>query len=225
MRIILALALGLLNTVTFASNEAETHLIMMIEKYRSLSTYEDNGSSITKFTSPDGSNFKKELNFTTKYIENNSLHFQWIKQPNELGKKLAKMPEYTGNLGKPKTYTVWKDKNGAYSSYPFREKEVYSNLEDALSGATGISSGLASMVPRFLSPEISCPPKLGAIKSELLKSNPDIILIKQTHSTGGTSTLHIDKSTYLLKEFETNDNLPNGTHTQQIVKYNITNAK
>ena len=219
MRIILPIILTFLSNVAIASNEAERYLSAMLNKYQSLVTYEDSGISITKVTSPDGSNFNDEFSFTTKYTDNNSLYFQWVKHPNEFERKLS------DNISKPKTYSVWKDKTGIFSKYPFSEKTEYPNLANALSGATGISSGLAWMTPRFLSPDIPCPPNLGAKTSELLESNSNTIIIKQTHSTGGESKLYIDKPTYLLKKYEMKNKLITGHITQQVVVFNVKNAK
>lgn len=218
MRIILILILSLFSGATLASTEAETFLLKMLESYRSLNAYEDNGISRTKFIKSDGQSYVNELNFTTEYVEDTLLQFKWVEQPNDLMKRLG------GKFAKPKTYVVWKNKSGIFSKYR-NEEEKYFELSTALSGATGISSSLAWMTPRFLSPEITCKPNLGAMTSELIDINNDTIIIKQTHKSGTISKLYIDKNTYLIKKYEKNRELSNGTKTQQVAVFNVTKAK
>ncbi len=218
MRFILALILSLFGGAAFASTEAEVFLLKMIESYKSLSVYEDIGISRTKFIETDGQSYVSELNFKTEYVENHMLQFKWVKQPNDLMKKLG------GKFAEPKTYVVWKNKSGIFSKYKSKE-EKYAELSTALSGATGISSSLAWMAPRFLSPEITCKPNLGAMASELIEINSDTIIIKQTHKSGTISKLYIDKDSYLLKKYEKNRELSNGTKTHQVAVYDVTKAK
>ena len=212
MRIIPLLLLSLFCNSALATPEAEAHVLAMLNNYQSLSEYEDNGVTRTRYLNSDGSSHIDEQNFTTKYIENDSLHFQWT--------------EKRSYEDKPGTYSVWKDKSGIFTKYPYnKNNKIYTSLAKALSSATGISSGLAWMTPRYLSPEISCKPNLGAQTSEVFKSDTNTITIKQIHGTGGVSKLYIDKKTYLLKKYEINHNLSNGTDTQQVTVFNVINAK
>jgi len=218
MRIILVFILSFLSGAVFANAEAEAHLSKMLEKYNSLSVYEDNGTSRTKFIRPDGSSFIDDLKFTTSFIENESLYFKWVEQPNELLKRIG------GKLAEPKTYIVWKNKSGIFSEFN-NEEEQYTKLSTALSSATGISSSLAWMTPRYLSPEIPCKPSLGAEASEIVSSDGDTIIIKQIHSRGGISKLYIDKATYLISKYEMFRELYNGSKTEQVAVFNIVEAK
>ena len=205
--------------VAFAASEAEIHLKAMLDKYASLTMYEDRGRSITNFSNFDGRNHSKELSFETRFNEGSSLDFRWSEKPNELEKKAG------GTLGKPKEYAIWKDKSGIYSQYWRRGEKHYEDLAKALSSATGISSGLAWMIPRWLSPDIPCPPNLGAKSSELFESTSDTIVIKQTHTSGGNSKLFIDKATYLLKRYEMEHNLETGAKIDQAVVFTIINTQ
>ena len=81
------------------------------------------------------------------------------------------------------------------------------------------------MVPRYLSPEIPCPPNLGADKSRLLESNDNTIIIELTYIDGGTEIFHIDKDTYLLSKHEEKDILKNGTSIYQLTEYNVIDYK
>ena len=212
MKIILSLILPLFCTSVFATPEAEAHIQAMLDKYQSLSAYEDHGVTHIQYLKSDGSGFTDDKSFTTKYIENESLHFQW---------KEKRIYD-----DKPRTYAVWKDKTGIFTKYPFQDKnEKHINLASALSSATGISSGLAWITPRYLSPDISCKPNLGAKSSEVLKSDANTIAVKLLHNTGSTSTFFIDKRTHLLKRYENTKDLGNGTVTQQDAVFNVINAK
>ena len=220
MRIILSLILSIYVCPVFATPEAEVHIQAMLDKYQSLNIYEDYGVTHIRYIKSDGSGFTNEDKFTTKYIENESLHFQWARQPNEIEKKIG------GDLAQQKVYKVWKDATEVFTKYPFQAKsEKHANLANALSSATGISSGLAWMVPRYLTPDISCKPNLGAKTSEVLKSDENTIIIKLLHKTGSTSKLFIDKRTHLLKKYENTNDLGNGTVTQQATVYNVINTK
>ena len=220
MRAILSLILPLYVCSVFATPEAEVHIQAMLDKYQALIIYEDYGVTHIQYIKPDESGFTDESKFTTKYIENESLHFQWARQPNEIEKKIG------GDLAQQKVYKVWKDEIGVFTKYPFQEKsETHTNLANALSSATGISSGLAWMVPRYLTPDISCKPNLGAISSEVLKSDANTIIVKLSHKAGNTSKLFIDKRTHLLKKYENTKDLGNGTVTQQATVYNVINTK
>ena len=76
---------------SFAEDKAEVNLQKMLDKYVSLISYEDSGNSITEFTKSTKSTnkkYKNELNFKTKYRENESLHFEWLDIPNEIGKNI-----------------------------------------------------------------------------------------------------------------------------------------
>ena len=184
----------------------------MLDKYQSLSVYEDYGVTHIKYLKSDGSSFTDNKKFTTKYIENESLHFQWEE------KRIYD--------DKPRTYAVWKDKTGIFTKYPYdKTNERYTNLASALSSATGISSSLAWMTPRYLSPDISCKPNLGSKSSEVLKSDENTVIVKLLHNTGSTSKYIIDKNTYLLKKYENYKDLGNGTVTQQDAVFNVINAK
>ena len=77
MKIILSLLLSLFCTSVFATPEAEAHIQAMLDKYQSLSIYEDHGITHIQYIKSDGSGFTDDKKFTTKYIENESLHFQW----------------------------------------------------------------------------------------------------------------------------------------------------
>ncbi len=210
----------LISNITLSSTDADEHILAMLNKYESLRTYEDEGVSSTKFIKSDGgNNYTDELIFTTKYVENELLQFEWARQPSEIEKKIG------GALAQPKVYKVWHDKAGAFSKYRTDKKEKYANLAKALSGATGISTGLAWMTPRYLSPNISCKPNLGAKSSEVLKSDANTVIIKLTHNTGSISKLFIDKKSYLLKKYENIQDLGNGTVTHQNAVFNIINAK
>jgi hypothetical protein len=224
MRITLFITAMFLGVSCHASDEADQYLNNMLTKYRLLNKYEDKGASITKFTKQNGRNFSEELTFSTKYTQNKSLHFQWVELPNELERKLNSLSKDKDSTFKPKTNTVWKDETGVYSKFSFEEKESYSNLAIALSSATGISAGLAWKVPRFLSPDISCPTNLGADESEIIHSNNNHVTIKLTHFGGDDEILHIEKKTYLLTKYETESTLSNGTKTQQVIKYNVVTA-
>jgi len=224
MKVLLSIFLLLLNTASFSSTEAEIHLSKMLEKYKSFNSYEDSGTSLTKYIKTNGKTRNTELTFTTKYNKNNSLHFQWLKLPSELEKKIHTL-EKNPNPLKPKTNTIWKNKTGIYSKYSFSRKNKEPNLSSALSGATGVSGGLAWLVPRFLSSEISCPVNLSANKSKLITINPNTIIIKQNYSSGTIRKLHIDRKSYLLNKIEENRKLSSGTTTYQVIKYNIINAK
>ena len=127
---------------------------------------------------------------------------------------------------KPRTYSVWKDKTGIFTKYPFHKKnERHTSLSSALSSATGISSGLAWMTPRYLTPDISCKANLGAKSSEVLKSDENTIIVKLLHNTGSISKLFIDKKTYLLKKYESTTDLGNGTVAHQDAIFNVINAE
>jgi hypothetical protein len=190
----------------------------MLKQYRSLTEYEDNGTSHTRFILSDGRSYTKDLSFTTKYVKNDSLRFEWLQQPDE------KMKSLGGEFAAPKKYSVWMNTSGIFSN--FRGKETqYPKLATALSGATGLSSGLAWRTPRYRSHEISCKPNLGAKPSEVISYDSSTIIIKQTYTTGTTSKLYIDKSSYLLKKYEDSMELPNGTKIHQVAVFNITRAK
>jgi hypothetical protein len=219
MKYIFPLALILMANVAFAASEAEIHLKAMLDKYASLTMYEDRGLSITNFSNYDGRNYSKEFNFETRFNEDNSFDFRWTEKPNELEKKVG------GSVGKPKDYAVWKNKSGVYSQYWRRGEKQYEDLAKALSSATGISSGLAWMIPRWLSPDIPCPPNLGAKSSELFESTSDTIVIKQAHTSGGKSKLYIDKATYLLKRYEMEHILETGTKINQVVVFTVINTQ
>jgi hypothetical protein len=212
MRFLALFILLSLCNYAFATNEAEAYIQAMLAKYQQLTEYEDSGVTRTYFSNPDGHSFTDVEKFTTKFIENDLLHFQWTeKRPFD---------------SEPRIYSVWKDKSGIFSKYPYDDKqEKHSSLDMALSGATGISSGIAWMTPRYLSPEISCKPSLGAQSSEVIRTDPKTIVIKQIHSTGSTSKLYIDKESYLLQKYESYQDLGNGTNAKQTTIFNVINAK
>jgi len=214
----------LFNTASFSSTEVEIHLSKMLEKYKSFNSYKDKGTSLTKYVRTNGTIFNTELTFTTKYNKNKSLHFQWLVLPDEFEKKIHAF-EKNPNPLKPKVNTIWKNKAGIYSKYSFSRKNKEPNLSSALSRATGVSGGLAWLVPRFLSSEIPCPVNLNANKSKLLTSNPNTIIIKQHYSSGTIRKLHIDRKSYLLRKVEQNRKLSNGTTTYKVINYNVINTK
>ena len=227
IRVLLIILSFVTSNLCFADNEAKKHLKMMIEKYQSLSAYEDEGVSVTKFIRVDGSSFSNELRFKTKYNQNEVLIFEWLKMPNELFTKIMPPPGGFKSFDphKPVKYSVWQNPQGIFTKYRSRKKRTEKSLSNALSGATGISSGLAWMVPRYLTPDIPCPPNLGANELKLLNSNNNIISIELNHNGNSIEVMHIDKETYLLKRYEKKRKLPNGTSAQQVAEFNVISYK
>lgn len=213
-----------LANICSAGSLAEVHIQRMIGKYKSLSSYEDNGGSITNINSSNGAGFSAELRFKTIYLRGESLYFEWLEMPSELEKQLFLDSEGLYPI-EPKKNTIYKDKNGVQVNYYFKQKETLNSLSKALSGATGVSSGLAWMVPRYLSPEIPCPPKFGANKVRILNENNKIVSIELTFDGVALEIFHIDKDTYLLKKYEKKRKIDSGTSSYQVVDYNVINYK
>jgi hypothetical protein len=220
-KITLILSLLLISNIGYAENNALYHLQEMLDAYKALSNYEDRGSSITKYIKSDNDTHSDEINFHTKYIENKSLYFEWQTIPSEREKSFKSIPSLA-EFSKPQKYTVWKDKTGIFSKYPYEEKE-HNSLSSALSGATGISSGIAWMAPRYLSPDISCAPGFGALNLKTLKSTPSSVVIQLTYKSGTIAKMHIDTSTYLLRKYEDTSELSSGTKTYQVTHFNVIN--
>ncbi|MES9946825.1 MAG: hypothetical protein ABW080_17870 [Candidatus Thiodiazotropha sp.] len=216
-----------LTSICFAGSGAEVHMQKMLDKYESLSSYEDSGSSITKFTHIEGNSFSEELRFKTVYEENETLYFEWLEMPSEFEKQLRMPPGYKDqDLSKPKRNTILKNKNGIKVKYFFKEKEeTINSLRKALSGATGVSSGLAWMVPRYLSPELPCRPDFNAKNIIILSETSDIVSIELTFDSGDFEIFHIDKNTYLLNKYEENSKLNDGTSVYQVVEYSVVSYK
>jgi len=219
-KILIIFSIFLISGISHAGNSAELYLSKMLDAYKSLSNYEDQGRSITTYIKPNKKSHSQELKFHTKYVKNTSLYFEWLLMPTELQKQTSLLSGFE-DLNKPKKNTVWKDNSGIFSKFHFEETEKYTSISSALSGATGISSGIAWMTPRFLSPEISCKPSLGANKLQILESTTNTIVIKLTHNNGSVEKMHIDKNSNLLIKFEETNELPNGTVTHQVANFNI----
>ena len=203
-----------------ASSEAATHLRKMLLKYRSLTVYEDNGKLVNEYTKKNNKKRLSVVKFNTVYIENESLLFNWEKVLSDIYKKL-KPPL------KAAKYTIKKDKSVVKVKFRSNKFELVSNLNAALSRATGISSGLSWMVPRYLSPELGVSPRFGASELTLMEINDKFIKIELNYNYGRTRvvTMYIDRKSYLLKKYEKRSQLKNGTKTYRVITYNVIKYK
>ena len=224
MKALLFITLLLSTSTSYALNKAEYHVSKMLDKYTSLTAYEDTGKTKIIATRKDGEINIENKTFTTFYTEKSKLKFQWTALPTEIDKTLSSLSNTTEYL-KPKKYIVWKDNTGIYTKYKNKEKRQHNNIATALSSATGISDGLAWLVPRFLSPEIACAPNLNASKSEIINENDTTITIKQHLPSGTLRILHINRNTYFLHKYESISEISSGTKYHQISVYNVSNYK
>jgi len=220
MRILLFITLILFSSISCAINEAENHISKMLNIYKSLNSYEDDGSTSITITNRNGDINTENKTFSTYYSKNSLLKFKWSVLPAELDKELYKLTKNKKILI-PKNYVVWKDSTGSYSQYSNKKKENKQSINIALSSATGISNSLAWLVPRFLSPDITCAPNLSASNSEIISISNNIIKVKQKLPSGTIRILHINKNTYLLMKYESIKELSSGTSYHQISEYNI----
>ncbi len=108
------------------------------EAYKKLDAYQDEGTSITKFekSSLDQTN---ELHFTTAYSKAGKFRFEFW-EPSRFGGESRMV--------------VWKDGNVVKSWWTVNPVvESHESLGSAISGATGVSSGTAYLVPSVLMKE------------------------------------------------------------------------
>jgi len=107
---------------------AESVLKSVIEKYRSFASYADHG---TVDRVPSAS--CESINFKTFFVRPNKVRFDWRDRH-------------------PHNNTIWSNGKNSYSWF-LGELEQEENLELAMAGATGVSSGSVLMIVQLLFPE------------------------------------------------------------------------
>ena len=204
---------------------AEDIANQILESYSAITSYEDKGKAIVEMRSNDGFHSLTEINFETKYLINGNLYFNWNETVKHLGgadlSVVDRIKNYFGRLTEKKEYAFWREGTEVYSEYP-RGKEKEDDICSAYAGATGISNGLASNVPRYLVSE-ECSDYAykvfpGARNLGITKKG---LLIELTYHTGTTEKLYVSPSTLLLQETESEKILKDGTHVKYSVLYNI----
>ncbi len=170
--------------------EGEKVVDDVIEQYRALSTYHDSGTVDAYVLNGEEKRKIDSKKFTTTY-GNFALKFEWTNY------KLGLQPQ-TNSL-------VTKD-DGFLVTLSGHEPSFYKDELKALSSIEGVSGGLAFLVPRFITKDMPCNSKLGAISVKQLPSEfidgRKYILLNLIYETGKVEKLWVDSESLMLNRVE-----------------------
>jgi len=174
-------------------------------RYGSIAKYEDEGT-LVRITRAGGKSSRKEVTFNTKYDENGYFRFYWRESSNryfEFNGDLDERLTEGMNSARPLSeYYFERNDNVGYSNYRGRRK-VIEDFCLSYAGATGISHGVAALVPRYLlASECYDSPHLMLPKAKFKGVVKGRKIVEIIYQYGGSSKLHFGESRGLLEKYE-----------------------
>jgi len=178
----------------------------IISSYGNLSKYEDEGILVSRVTKSNGESSRKELMFTTKFNEGGDLRFYWreltheyFKENGELDKELTEGMNFTLPLSE---YYFERSRNVSHSNYRGKRK-VIQDFCRSYAGATGISHGVAALVPRYLlADECYGYPHLILPNAKPIGVSHGKELVEITYHDGSSAELHFNKGNGMLEKYK-----------------------
>jgi outer membrane lipoprotein-sorting protein len=181
------------------SDTAETILQKMAQAYRAVTSYQDQGVSLTldpSKPSPD------EINFKTFFARPNLMRFEWTSHhPYPPLRHLVTFSATWSNGTSAFTYTERPNASSGDREGDMRQND---NLAQGIAGATGVSRGAAHQIPVLLLPELGGF-ALHQIKSPTLVGlepfdGTDCFRVRGAHPrSNGTYELWIGQKDYLIR--------------------------
>lgn len=189
----------------------------VVDTYRSLSTYSDQGTSITKLD-PDGPVYT--VKFETLFKRQNKLRFAWTLE-------YSRIPAYKRNN------VIWSDGESVWASYSSRggKPERKIDLGAAIAGAMGTSWAASYRITSLLSEEVGGVP-LDQLQGLMIVGNDTVdgvrcTVVRGYVKSGTERKLWIDSKDYLIRRIaeRSDDTTVEELHTQILVNQEIANAR
>lgn len=128
------LTIALITSASFAEEKGEELYKKLIERYQSLSSYQDEGETV--YYLQEGKKSKQTIKFKTHYSDPNLVRFEFLKHD----------PNFKFMKSR---HVIWFDGKKSYSAWD-KEVEEVEYMRLAFAGATGISMGTAPKIPSLL---------------------------------------------------------------------------
>jgi len=182
------IALGFIfSSNSYGGDDGSVLFEKVLNKYNLLESYTDSGEQHTYYYENGIIKYEDKRQFQTSYVKSGNIRLEWIDRKYGLS---------------PKFNILWKNKNVTNVLLWKKEVETFDSLNSALSSITGITSGIAYAIPKYLSPDVPCDRLDGALAVLVKEDNATQTILEITYPSNNSKIFWIGKDSLLIRKIE-----------------------